>query len=70
LVSDDEREGRQGSSENEYEMGSFVCDDADLSFDCELSGVVYERREWRCIWPLSDELTAAQDGSDPLDSQR
>lgn len=35
LVSDDEGEGGEGSSENEYEMGSFVCDDADLSFDCE-----------------------------------
>lgn len=31
LISDDERS--EGRSENEYEMGSFVCDDEDISFD-------------------------------------
>lgn len=62
LISDDEGDGGERSSENEYEMGSFVCDDADLSFDCQ----------WRVegIEGGMDELTVAQDGSDPLDSQR
>ena len=31
LVSDEEEDG----SENEYEMGSFVCDDEDVDFACE-----------------------------------
>lgn len=31
LVSDEEEEG----SENEYEMGSFVCDDEEVDFACE-----------------------------------
>lgn len=38
LLSDDERD-RERDSEDEYEVGSFVCDDEDISFASEL--------EWR-----------------------
>lgn len=35
LLSDDERD-RERDSEDEYEVGSFVCDDEDISFASEL----------------------------------
>lgn len=44
------------SSENEYELGSFVCDDEDVAFTCE----------WACFRIMKLALTIAQ--SDPLGS--
>ena len=35
LLTDDEDEGED--SENEYELGSFVCNDEDVSFDSEFT---------------------------------
>ncbi len=35
LISDDERSEGAETDENEYEMGSFVCDDEDISFASE-----------------------------------
>jgi len=38
LLTDDEEDGEE--SENEYQLGSFVCNDEDVSFDSECSSEV------------------------------
>lgn len=56
LVSDEEDDG----SENEYELGSFVCDDADVSFDSECDSSAFP-----LLTRTMDADMLAQTQSDP-----